>query len=457
MFDRKFMKILIRYTRFMSVAAALLANCAGVRGAGLTFQNERPGCPAVAVEPPRTSGIEMVYVVRNDGALQAHYQVTTTSDVQWQRLTPGGLLEDIPFSRNGTDTWVTVGQDDAGYVVNDGSRFYYFWIVNYNNHELRFDGLAPVQESGDCERMALRLDGTAGKIEYQTLNRRPMTLSRELALEYTTMAYDAERGEYVAAEANEMLEYVDGAFRTQAPLADTDFTLSGDRFLRAWGEEQSVTSASVAATAVAAVTSATQTEREADNEQTSDGGAEGAFGGSGPVEITFRAAVTDAVVYKEWQFAYDPAFDVIDLRIQENEVVHEFSEYGTTYVRFVAGNNDGSCDYTGETYEVFIGESRLDCPNAFSPEGSPGVNDEWKVSYKSITEFDCRIFNRWGQEIIHLTHPSQGWDGRFRGKYVPAGVYYYVIKAKGTDGVEYKRSGDINIIKYKDSRERSGS
>lgn len=45
--------------------------------------------------------------------------------------------------------------------------------------------------------------------------------------------------------------------------------------------------------------------------------------------------------------------------------------------------------------------------------------------------------------------PSQGWDGKQGGKLVPAGVYYYVIKAKGSDGKQYNLSGDINIVRSK--------
>ncbi len=80
------------------------------------------------------------------------------------------------------------------------------------------------------------------------------------------------------------------------------------------------------------------------------------------------------------------------------------------------------------------------------------MNDQWRVSYKSITDFDCHIFNRWGQEMAHLTDPSQGWDGRYGGKTVPPGVYYYVIKAQGADGKNYKLSGDINIVGYSAGR-----
>ncbi|MDE6248419.1 MAG: gliding motility-associated C-terminal domain-containing protein, partial [Paramuribaculum sp.] len=99
-------------------------------------------------------------------------------------------------------------------------------------------------------------------------------------------------------------------------------------------------------------------------------------------------------------------------------------------------------------YTIQIGESRLECPNAFSPDASEGINDEWKVSYKSIVSFECHIFNRYGQLMKHFNDPSQGWDGKYNGKFVPAGVYYYVIKARGSDGKKYDLSGDINIVKY---------
>ena len=101
-----------------------------------------------------------------------------------------------------------------------------------------------------------------------------------------------------------------------------------------------------------------------------------------------------------------------------------------------------------DTYTVNIGESELVCPNAFSPGSSEGVNDVWKVSYKSIIEFHCSIFNTWGNRIIELNDPGQGWDGKYKGKLVDPGVYYYVIRAKGSDGKTYKLSGDINIIRY---------
>ena len=417
--------------------------------ARLVFEETAGGHMPVEADAPASAGIEKVYVLWQTNGAKAVFTADSPSEAsatKWYRFSNlgGGFAEEVRPVSQGSKSYVYLTGDDTGLIVESGGRQRCYWVVNYANHMCNLNALdiAPEQE---CDRTSLLLQGDAGKITYYSINGVGQTLSREMNLEYNSMVYDEEQNRYVKTGINNTLESAETTIRTEAPLCDTDFTLSGDRFL-----EKHVTSPTFTTGAIAVTTTALQTLRENDNEQKE----EAALGGSGPVEITFSAAMTDAVVYKEWQFSRDQEFNSIDLRIQEDEVVHEFDQQGTTYVRFVAGNDTGTCDYSGETYTVFIGESRLDCPNAFSPGATEGTNDEWKVSYKSIVEFDCHIFNRWGLEMVHLTNPSQGWDGRYKGKLVPAGVYYYVIKARGTDGKEYKKSGDINIIKYKENGTR---
>ncbi|MDE7375366.1 MAG: gliding motility-associated C-terminal domain-containing protein, partial [Muribaculaceae bacterium] len=200
------------------------------------------------------------------------------------------------------------------------------------------------------------------------------------------------------------------------------------------------------AVGVEATTTATQEVRENDNEQKTD---TDNLGGSAPAVVHFHAAVTDAAIFREWQLARDAEFEIVDNRYQQLDLDYTFTESGVTYVRFVANNAAGTCEYAGDVYQISIGESALLCPNAFSPGASEGVNDEWKVSYKSIVKYECHIFNRWGKEMFSSTDPAIGWDGKQGGKVVPAGVYYYVIVAEGSDGKKYKLSGDINILKSK--------
>ena len=404
--------------------------------------------PVITEKPEASTGLKEVYVVRDASGVRVSYTASSAaSDITWKRFSSlgGGFAEEIPFTREGAVTSVSLTNEDMGYIVEEDGRQNCFYIVNYSNHECSLEALDISPES-DCQNTLLILHGNADRINYYTVSGAARQLSRGLQLEYNTLEYNADNLSYQPVQATEEIQYVSSQIHCQAPLRDTEFHLSGDRFQRQWGELQQVVSPMFPTNAIAATTTASQEERDAENEQKPTGD-EASLGGSAPAIITFSAATTDAVVFREWQFARDDQFDLIDLRVNEDEVTHTFTDYGTTYVRFVCGNAAGSCDYTSDTYTVYIGESRLECPNAFSPNDDGG-NDEWRVSYKSIVSFDCHIYNRWGLEMAHLSDPSQGWDGRYNGKKVQPGVYYYVIKAEGADGKHYKKSGDINIVGY---------
>ncbi|HOF16408.1 MAG TPA: gliding motility-associated C-terminal domain-containing protein [Bacteroidales bacterium] len=43
------------------------------------------------------------------------------------------------------------------------------------------------------------------------------------------------------------------------------------------------------------------------------------------------------------------------------------------------------------------------------------------------------MYNRWGSKIFSTTDIHQGWDGRYKGKEVPQGVYTYYIQYKLND------------------------
>jgi gliding motility-associated-like protein len=37
------------------------------------------------------------------------------------------------------------------------------------------------------------------------------------------------------------------------------------------------------------------------------------------------------------------------------------------------------------------------------------------------------VFNRWGEPLFHSIGYNVPWDGRYAGKLVPVGTYYYTI------------------------------
>jgi gliding motility-associated-like protein len=75
--------------------------------------------------------------------------------------------------------------------------------------------------------------------------------------------------------------------------------------------------------------------------------------------------------------------------------------------------------------------------NAFTPYNQDGINDTFGAGY------DLTIFNHWGVALFKVKAiDNNGWDGRYKGKLVAPGVYYYY--AKDSDGVEYK--GSVMIV-----------
>lgn len=429
--------------------AILFAALALYAEAQLSF--EGAAYAPVEVRPEASTGLDGIYVLDATSGVTASYP---SASARWYRYgnLGGGYAEEVPSAVDGNVSKVRLGADDMGYIIEDGTSRHYYWLVNYDNHRAAFTRLDMAPEQ-DCDRARLEFTGDAGRITYYTINGQGRELSRELTLSYNTLEYDESSMQFVQKEAEEILSSVDASIGVPAPLCDTRFTLRGDRFLRAWGMEEQIESPWVTARAVDARSWAEQSVRDNDNEQKVEGEA---LGGSAPVDVSFHAAVTDAAIFREWQMTSDPTFEVVDDRFQQLDFDYSFRDMGTVYVRFMCANSDGSCEYYGDTFEVFVGESALLCPNAFSPGSSEGVNDEWKVSYKSIVSFECHIFNRWGQEMTSFKNPADGWDGKYKGKYVPAGVYYYVIQAKGADGKDYKLAGDINIVKSK-MRSSSGS
>jgi gliding motility-associated-like protein len=67
--------------------------------------------------------------------------------------------------------------------------------------------------------------------------------------------------------------------------------------------------------------------------------------------------------------------------------------------------------------------------NAFSPNND-GINDTWQIPALSLYP-DCRvdIFDRYGRVLFHSIGYNKPWDGKFNGKPLPPGTYYFVIKA----------------------------
>ena len=75
------------------------------------------------------------------------------------------------------------------------------------------------------------------------------------------------------------------------------------------------------------------------------------------------------------------------------------------------------------------GKKELSSTNYISPNGD-GKNDNWKVeNVEYFKEFTLRVFDQYGQVIfIKEKNYNDEFDGKFNGKALPTGNYYYEFK-----------------------------
>jgi gliding motility-associated-like protein len=96
-------------------------------------------------------------------------------------------------------------------------------------------------------------------------------------------------------------------------------------------------------------------------------------------------------------------------------------------------------------------ECRIFIPNVFYPEGY-APNDAFGVYTDCTATFlHLRVFDRWGDLIYAGDNAGVHWDGTYKGRIMPPGVYLYtleigVVPANGAPTTE-KRYGTVTLIR----------
>ena len=89
---------------------------------------------------------------------------------------------------------------------------------------------------------------------------------------------------------------------------------------------------------------------------------------------------------------------------------------------------------------------RLFVPNAFSPN-EDGINDLFMPVGIFIKDYNMQIYNRWGEKIFESNDIHQGWDGKYKNDYCPAGVYVYQIVVRTAEGKNKKVTGSVHLLR----------
>lgn len=126
------------------------------------------------------------------------------------------------------------------------------------------------------------------------------------------------------------------------------------------------------------------------------------------------------------------------------EPVHYYDSLGRYPVKLVCESNQGCKDSL--TKEVLVKvKSKFYVPTAFSPNKN-NINDYFHIGTYNISTFKIIIFNRWGEIIYESYDKDFKWDGYYKGKKVPEGVYHYIVQTVDKNGDEGEKSGHVVVI-----------
>ncbi len=122
-----------------------------------------------------------------------------------------------------------------------------------------------------------------------------------------------------------------------------------------------------------------------------------------------------------------------------------FNNFSQRY-RIKAYENGGNGD-TSWSNEIFFNfDPVIWVPNAFTPNDD-GLNSKFKIVYGSIKTFKLVIYDRWGEEMFSTTDIDNNWDGTFKGRPCPDGVYIYTLRYSGADNIIKNMAGNITLLR----------
>ncbi|MEN9918271.1 MAG: hypothetical protein RL662_707 [Bacteroidota bacterium] len=402
------------------------------------------GVPFAYADGLANTGIDKVYFLNTlSGATLTHS--TSASVVRFYKYTRS-ISDKEPISAshisttgNGNTTTYVISniEDGKGYLVeSNGATSAAIWVVDYAKHQPQLNTLT-VQYGEEPALVKLLID-KSDDLFYYANDGTPHRVKRLYSITYNTWVWNAAGKDF--EEKVEVLENRDVGteYVLQAPLRDTPFRLAGDQIAQHFGIDHSLVTPYQAKRVEAHIVA----EQIAPSEP---GGVTTALGGSAPIEITFSGKANEPVAtYYTWFIYKKQNLESAIARYTDKDIRFVFKESGDYVVQLEVADQTSSSIDTAHI-EFNVTDFKLEVPNFLLIDGT----HQFKVSYKSVLNFRCTIFNRWGNKIYEFTDPLQGWDGRYKGSYVSPGVYFYVITAEGGDGKKHQKKGDINVLRSK--------
>ncbi len=359
-------------------------------------------------------------------------------------------------SENNTQTFTINNLNDAtGYILQFDGQTKFIWVIDIKQYPVEIFSVTTSSDGFEpCNYVHIGAVLNNPKLSYTSSTGQSVAIPRKFSLNYKTAEWNESNKTYTNKDENntDAYEFAYGSYveipsiSIPAPIINTTFTLSGDQIMASFGNAAKGISPEYITIAVEQHILAEITERPDKNEKERTGTATStSISGSGPLLVYLTSNPSLAVQYYEWYIIKKDNGNDVNY-YTDKDLRYTFKESGNYTVKLRVSNASGCM--VDDSISVIVTESDLQVPNVFTPNGD-GLNDEFRVAYKSLKSYHCIVYNRWGRKVYEGSDPGKGWDGKIGNKYATPGAYYYIIEATGTDGRKYKKKGDINLIRGK--------
>ncbi len=172
------------------------------------------------------------------------------------------------------------------------------------------------------------------------------------------------------------------------------------------------------------------------------------------VDILYNSISVDSifgVAPEEVDFSWVGDYGTITWDLGDNNsstdssLTHTYNLRGDYWAMITLVDSSGCIAY--DSVYVLIDGREIVFPNIFTPNGD-GENDIFTFRAERIKEFECAIYNRWGQLVFSWNAPVGGWDGRtYAGKESPSGEYLYILHAVDRNGKAIEKKGFVMLMR----------
>lgn len=114
---------------------------------------------------------------------------------------------------------------------------------------------------------------------------------------------------------------------------------------------------------------------------------------------------------------------------------------------FIRATAEGSSEYSQSNTACAYLNPTVYIPEAFTPNGD-GTNDLFQPVFTFIpTDYEMRIYNRWGNVVFETSNYTEPWDGKEpNGNSARTGSYIYIIKIETPNNQIIEKRGNITVV-----------